>query len=189
MNAVAPESRQRRIPMPVPESHFVIGTKLEPPFPAGLETAVFGMGCFWGVEKRFWQIQGVHTTAVGYAGGSLEHPTYKEVCSGGTGHAEVVLVVFDPDIVSYEELLKVFWEGHNPTQGFRQGYDIGSQYRSFIIASSNAQLMQAQASRTRYEEQLSPAGQDRVTTEIAGASPFYYAEEKHQQYLAKYERN
>ena len=176
---------QNRAPMPVPEDHFVLGTELQPPFPAGLETAVFGMGCFWGVEKRFWEIEGVYTTAVGYAGGSLLHPTYREVCGGETEHAEVVLVVFDPAIVSYEALLKSFWEGHNPTQGFRQGYDIGSQYRSIIIASTDAQLREAKASLIRREERLSLDGQDRITTEIERGLPFYYAEEKHQQYLAK----
>jgi len=187
MHAVAPELQDRRTPMPIPESHFVTGAELEPPFPAGLETAVFGMGCFWGVEKRFWELEGVYTTAVGYAGGNLAHPTYREVCGGDTGHAEVVLVVFDPAVISYEELLRSFWEGHNPTQGIRQGYDIGSQYRSVIIASTDAQLRKAQASRMRHEEQLSLAGHDRITTEIEFASPFYYAEEKHQQYLAKYQ--
>ena len=187
MRAVDPEFQERRTPMPVPESHFVNDTELKPPFPAGLETTAFGMGCFWGAEKRFWELEGVYTTAVGYAGGSLVHPTYREVCGGDTGHAEVVLVVHDPAIISYEELLRSFWEGHNPTQGFRQGYDIGSQYRSVIIASTDAQLRKAQASRIRHEEQLSLAGHDRITTEIEFASPFYYAEEKHQQYLAKYQ--
>ena len=187
MHAVVPELQQRRTPMPVPERHFVNGTKLKSPFPAGLETAFFGMGCFWGAEKRFWELEGIYTTAVGYAGGSLPHPTYREVCGGDTGHAEVVLAVYDPVVISYEELLRSFWEGHNPTQGFRQGYDIGSQYRSVIIASTEAQLRKAQASRTRYEEQLSLTGNDRITTVIELASRFYYAEEKHQQYLAKYQ--
>jgi peptide-methionine (S)-S-oxide reductase len=187
MHSVASERRERRTPMPIPESHFVNGAELKAPFPAGLETAVFGMGCFWGVEKRFWELEGVYTTAVGYAGGSLVHPTYREVCGGNTGHTEVVLVVHDPAVISYEELLRTFWEGHNPTQGFRQGYDIGSQYRSVIIASTDTQLRKAQASRTRHEEQLSLTGHDRITTEIEFASPFYYAEEKHQQYLAKYQ--
>ena len=187
MHAVAPELQERRNPMPVPESHFVNGTELKPPFPAGLETAVFGMGCFWGVEKRFWELEGVYTTAVGYAGGSLVHPTYREVCGGDTGHAEVVLVIYDPAVIGYEELLRVFWNGHNPTQRFRQGNDIGSQYRSVIIASTDAQFRKAQASRMRYEEQLSLTGHDRITMEIEFASPFYYAEEKHQQYLAKYQ--
>ena len=187
MNAVVAESQLRRTPMPVPECHYVSGARLKPPFPAGLETAVFGMGCFWGAEKRFWEREGVYTTAVGYAGGNLVHPTYREVCAGDTGHAEVVLVAFDPVVISYEELLGLFWEGHNPTQGFRQGYDIGSQYRSVIFASTDAQLRKAQASRRVHEEQLSLAGHDRVTTEIELASPFYYAEEKHQQYLARYQ--
>ena len=173
--------------MPTPEYHFVNGTELTPPFPAGLETAVFGMGCFWGAEKRFWELEGVYTTAVGYAGGNLEHPTYGEVCAGDTGHAEVVLVVYDPAVISYDELLRTFWEGHNPTQGFRQGYDIGSQYRSVIIASTDAQFRQAQTSRDHREEQLALSGHDRITTEIELALPFYYAEEKHQQYLAKYQ--
>ncbi len=186
MHAKISETQERRTPMPIPESHFVIGAELKPPFPAGLETAIFGMGCFWGAEKRFWELEGVHTTAVGYAGGNLLHPTYREVCGGDTGHAEVVLVVFDPAVISYEELLRIFWQGHNPTQGFRQGYDIGSQYRSVIIASTDTQVREAQASRMRHEEQLGLTGHDRITTEIELASPFYYAEEKHQQYLAKY---
>ncbi len=187
MQAAAPELQERRTQMPISESHFVNGTPLKPPFPAGIETAVFGMGCFWGAEKRFWELEGVYTTAVGYAGGSLVHPTYREVCGGDTGHAEAVLVVHDPAVISYEELLRSFWEGHNPTQGFGQGYDFGSQYRSLIIASTDAQLRKAQASRMHHEEQLSLAGHDRITTEIELASPFYYAEEKHQQYLAKYQ--
>ena len=187
MHAVDPYLPERRAPMPIPESHFVNGTELKPPFPAGLETAVFGMGCFWGAEKRFWELEGVYTTAVGYAGGNSVHPTYREVCGGDTGHAEVVLVVYDPAVITYEELLRSFWEGHNPTQDFRQGYDIGSQYRSIIIASTDAQFRKAQASRVRYEEQRSLTGHDRITTEIELASSFYYAEEKHQQYLAKYQ--
>jgi peptide-methionine (S)-S-oxide reductase len=143
------------------------------------------MGCFWGVEKRFWELEGVYTTAVGYAGGNLAHPTYREVCGGDTGHAEVVQVVYDPAVISYEKMLTLFWGAHNPTQGFRQGYDIGSQYRSIIITSTDEQLRQAQASRVRHEEQFALTGHDRITTEIEPASPFYYAEEKHQQYLAK----
>jgi len=186
MHAVDPELQVRRTPMPIPESHFVNDTALRPPFPAGLETAVFGMGCFWGAEKRFWELDGVYTTAVGYSGGDLLHPTYREVCGGDTEHAEVVMVVFDPAVISYEQLLKSFWEGHNPTQGFRQGNDIGSQYRSVIFATSDAQAMAARASLERYEEQLSLAGHSRITTEIELAPPFYYAEEKHQQYLAKH---
>ena len=186
MHAVDPDTQERRAPMPIPTSHFVNGTELRPPFPAGLETAIFGMGCFWGAEKRFWELEGVYTTAVGYAGGILAHPTYREVCGGDTEHAEVVLVVYDPEVISYEKLLKSFWEGHNPTQGFRQGNDIGSQYRSVIFATSGAQERAARASLERYEEQLALAGHDRITTEIALAPPFYYAEEKHQQYLAKH---
>ena len=186
MNAVISERQERRTPMPVAESHFVTGAELKPPFPAGLETAVFGMGCFWGVEKRFWELEGVYTTAVGYAGGNLAHPTYREVCGGNTGHAEVVLVVYDAAVISYEELLSKFWAGHNSTQGFRQGYDIGSQYRSVIIASTDTQVREAQATRMRHEEQLGLTGHDRITTEIELALPFYYAEEKHQQYLAKH---
>ena len=186
---IDPELQGRRTPMPVPERHFVKGTVLKPPFPAGLETAVFGMGCFWGAEKRFWELEGVYTTAAGFAGGSLPHPTYREVCGGDTGHAEVVLVVYDPAIVSYEELLSSFWAGHNPTQAFQQGYFVGSQYRSVIIASTDAQVRAAQASRIRQEEKLSRAGQDRITTEISLGLPFYYAEEKHQQYLAKHRRD
>jgi peptide-methionine (S)-S-oxide reductase len=191
MHAVVAESQLRRTPMPVPERHYVNGAKLQPPFPVGLETAVFGMGCFWGAEKRFWEREGVYTTAVGYAGGNLVHPSYREVCAGDTGHVEVVLVVYDPVVISYEELLRLFWEGHNPTQGFRQGYDIGSQYRSVIYAATDAQLRKAQASRGRQEEKLSLAGDDQITweitTEIELAPPFYYAEEKHQQYLAKHQ--
>ena len=185
MPAIELKTLEPRTPMSIPESHFVNGTELNPPFPAGLEMAVFGMGCFWGAEKRFWELEGVYTTAVGFAGGSLVHPTYREVCGGDTGHAEVVLVVYDPAVISYEELLRSFWEGHNPTQGFRQGYDIGSQYRSVIIASTDEQLRKAQASLMRHQEQLSLAGHDRISTEIELASPFFYAEEKHQQYLAK----
>ena len=186
MHAVDQNIAERRTPMQIPDAHFVNGTELRPPFSAGLETAVFGMGCFWGAEKRFWELEGVYTTAVGYAAGSLVHPTYREVCGGDTGHAEVVLVVYDPAVISYERLLRAFWDGHNPTQGFRQGYDIGSQYRSVIIASTEVQLRKAQASRRRQEEQLSLIGDDWITTEIELASTFYYAEEKHQQYLAKY---
>jgi len=187
MPATDANLQQQRAPMPVPDSHFVNGSELKPPFPTGLETAVFGMGCFWGAEKRFWELEGVYSTAVGYAGGELAHPTYREVCGGDTGHAEVVLVVYDPAVISYEQLLKAFWEGHNPTQGFRQGNDIGSQYRSVIFATGNAQISEAKASLERYEEQLSLAGHDRISTEIRFAPPFYYAEENHQQYLAKHQ--
>jgi peptide-methionine (S)-S-oxide reductase len=172
-------------PMEVPERHFVSGARLSPPFPEGLERAIFGMGCFWGAERKFWQLPGVYTTAVGYAGGSAEHPTYREVCSGRTGHAEVVLVVFDPKVVSYEELLRVFWENHDPTQGMRQGNDVGTQYRSTVYAESDAQLRAAEASRDAYAKRLREAGYGPITTEIAKAPPFYYAEDYHQQYLAK----
>lgn len=176
----------QRVPMAVPARHFVNGTVLKPPFPPGLETAIFGMGCFWGVEKRFWELEGVYTTAVGYAGGKLLHPTYREVCGGDTGHAEVVLVVYDPELISYEQLLGCFWEGHNPTQGLRQGNDIGSQYRSVIFATSDEQARAARVSLERYQKQLSLSGYGRITTDIELAPPFYYAEEKHQQYLAKH---
>lgn len=176
----------RRVPMQVPDSHFVNGTPLQPPFPKGMKTAIFGMGCFWGAEKRFWELEGVYTTAVGYVGGNLEHPTYSEVCTGDTHHAEVVLVVYDPEVISYERLLKSFWERHNPTQGFRQGNDVGSQYRSVIFTTSTEQDRVAKQSLDRYQETLSLEGQDRISTEIAPAPPFYYAEEKHQQYLAKH---
>jgi len=186
MNASDTKLHEQRVPMAVPESNFVTGTELQPPFPEGLETAIFGMGCFWGAEHRFWELEGVYTTAVGYAGGNLVHPTYREVCGGDTGHAEVVLVVYDPDVISYEQLLKSFWEGHNPTQWFRQGNDIGSQYRSVIFATSDEQASAARALLKRYEEQLSLAGHNRITTEIELAPPFYYAEEHHQQYLAKH---
>jgi peptide-methionine (S)-S-oxide reductase len=169
----------------VPDRHDVLGTPLEPPFPAGLEQAVFGLGCFWGAERKFWQAPGVYTTAVGYAGGSTPNPTYEEVCSGLTGHAEVVLVVFDPARTSYEELLRVFWEGHDPTQGMRQGNDVGTQYRSAIYTYSEAQRAAAEASRERFQEALAAAGYGSITTEIREAPDFYYAEPYHQQYLAK----
>ena len=164
--------------------HFVNGAALEPPFP-GKETAVFGMGCFWGAERKFWEAPGVVTTAVGYAGGTTPHPTYKDVCSGRTGHAEVVLVVFDPKVTSYEAMLKLFWENHDPTQGMRQGNDVGTQYRSAIYATDEDQLKAAQASRDVYQEMLTAAGFGEITTEIAPAPEFTYAEEYHQQYLAK----
>jgi len=172
-------------PMPVPEGHFVNGRPLKPPFPQGLETAVFAMGCFWGAERIFWRLPGVYSTAVGYAGGFTPNPTYEEVCTGRTGHAEVVLVVFDPKVVSYEELLRAFWENHDPTQGMRQGNDVGTQYRSAIYATSPAQLAAAKASRDAYEGALRAAGHGAVTTEIREAPDFYYAEDYHQQYLAK----
>ncbi|HEX2038960.1 MAG TPA: peptide-methionine (S)-S-oxide reductase MsrA [Acidimicrobiales bacterium] len=176
----------RDTPIPVPERHTVLGTPLQPPFPEGLEQAVFGLGCFWGAERRFWQTPGVWTTAVGYAGGFTPNPTYEEVCSGLTGHAEVVLVVFDPSEVSYEELLRVFWEAHDPTQGMRQGNDVGTQYRSAIYTSSEEQQAAAEASRALYQERLKAAGYGDVTTEIRPAPAFYYAEDYHQQYLDKH---
>jgi peptide-methionine (S)-S-oxide reductase len=175
----------RSTPIPVPERHLVKDATLVPPFPDGTETAVFAMGCFWGAERKFWQTEGVYTTAVGYAGGSTPNPTYDEVCSGRTGHAEAVLVVFDPAKVSYEDLLRVFWESHNPTQGMRQGNDAGTQYRSAIYTSSVAQRKAAEASRHAYQDVLSDAGHGEITTEIADAGPFYYAEDYHQQYLAR----
>lgn len=175
----------RETPMPVPEAHYVNGHPLRAPFPAGLEQAVFGLGCFWGAERRFWQQEGVWSTAVGYAGGHTPNPTYDEVCSGLTGHTEVVLVVFDPRVISYERLLAVFWEAHNPTQGMRQGNDIGTQYRSAIYCTSDAQLQAARASEARFQAELDKAGYGAITTEIAEAPAFYYAEAYHQQYLAK----
>jgi peptide-methionine (S)-S-oxide reductase len=170
---------------PVPATHFVNGNPLQPPFPAGLELAVFGLGCFWGAERRFWQQPGVYSTAVGYAGGLTPNPTYEEVCSGLTGHAEVVLVVFDPQQTSYEALLKVFWEVHNPTQGMRQGNDQGTQYRSVIYCQNEAQLAAARASQALFQAELDKAGVGAITTQIAPAPTFYYAEPYHQQYLAK----
>jgi peptide-methionine (S)-S-oxide reductase len=163
----------------------VLGTPLEPPFPEGLETAVFGMGCFWGAERKFWEAPGVYSTAVGFAGGFTPNPTYEEVCSGRTGHTEAVLVVFDPKITSYEEILRVFWENHDPTQGMRQGNDVGTQYRSAIYTTTEAQAALAQISGKLFAEKLHKAGYGDVTTEIAPAGSFYYAEDYHQQYLAK----
>jgi peptide-methionine (S)-S-oxide reductase len=171
--------------IPVPDRHFVLDTPLEPPFPEGTERAVFGMGCFWGAERAFWQAPGVYTTAVGYAGGLTPNPTYEEVCSGRTGHNEVVLVVHRPEELSYEELLQIFWEGHDPTQGMRQGNDVGTQYRSGIYTTSDAQAEAAHASRERYAARLAEAGYGEITTEIEPAGDFYYAEDYHQQYLAK----
>jgi len=171
--------------MPVPEKHFVNGNRIVPPFPEGLERAVFGMGCFWGAERKFWQTKGVYSTAVGYAAGLTPNPTYREVCSGLTGHNEVVLVVFDPKLVRYEDLLKVFWENHDPTQGMRQGNDVGTQYRSGIYCTSPAQRRAAEASRETYQAAIAKAGHGRITTEILDAPELYYAEEYHQQYLAK----
>jgi peptide-methionine (S)-S-oxide reductase len=171
--------------MAVPPAHFVNGHPLTPPFPDGLETAVFALGCFWGAERDFWQTDGVYSTAVGYAGGFTPNPTYHEVCSGATGHTEAVLVVFDPNVVTYDELLKVFWEHHDPTQGMRQGNDAGTQYRSAIYTSSPEQQAAALGSRDRYGEVLRASGYGPITTEIEPAGPFYYAEDYHQQYLAK----
>jgi peptide-methionine (S)-S-oxide reductase len=171
--------------MPVPARHFVNGAPLEPPFPEGLERAVFGMGCFWGAERKFWQADGVYTTAVGYAGGHTPNPTYEEVCSGRTGHAEVVLVVFDPRRTSYDEMLRIFWENHDPTQGMRQGNDVGTQYRSAIYWYSDSQRAAAERSRDAYQRALASRGLGEITTEIVRAPEFYYAEAYHQQYLAK----
>jgi peptide-methionine (S)-S-oxide reductase len=175
----------RKTKMQVPEAHFVNGHRLEPPFPAGLAQAMFGMGCFWGAEKKFWQLPGVYSTAVGYAAGHTMNPTYREVCSGMTGHTEAVLVVFDPGSISYEDLLKVFWESHDPTQGMRQGNDVGTQYRSGIYVFDDEQRVAAETSRDAYQRQLSAAGFGAITTEILPASQFFYAEDYHQQYLAK----
>lgn len=175
----------RQTPMPVPATHFVNGRPLSPPFPASTERAIFGLGCFWGAERVFWQTPGVFTTAVGYAGGLTPNPTYREVCSGMTGHNEVVLVVFDPAVVSYDRLLAVFWEHHDPTQGMRQGNDVGTQYRSGIYVFGDAQRARAEASRAVYERALRAAGHGSPTTEILDAPTFYYAEDYHQQYLAK----
>lgn len=171
--------------MPIPAQHFVNGNPLQVPFPGGIETAVFGLGCFWGAERKFWQVKGVYTTAVGYAAGITPNPTYQEVCSGMTGHNEVVFVAFDPKVVSYEDLLKVFWESHNPTQGMQQGNDRGTQYRSGIYTYSEAQQKAAEVSRDMYQKALTDAKYGEITTEIVAAPTFYYAEEYHQQYLAK----
>jgi peptide-methionine (S)-S-oxide reductase len=175
----------RAEPLPVTDTHYINGNPIKPPFPAGLQQAVFGLGCFWGAERRFWQQPGVFSTAVGYAGGLTPNPTYEEVCSGLTGHSEVVLVVFDPQQTSFEALLKVFWEAHNPTQGMRQGNDKGTQYRSAIYCQDEAQLSAALASQARFQSELDKAGIGSITTEIAEAPTFYYAETYHQQYLAK----
>jgi peptide-methionine (S)-S-oxide reductase len=171
--------------MPVPETHFVNKNRLHDPFPEGLARAVFGLGCFWGAEKKFWQQRGVYSTAVGYAAGPTPNPTYREVCTGMTGHNEVVLVVFDPRVVSYDDLLKVFWESHDPTQGMRQGNDVGTQYRSGIYYFDEGQKRAAEASRDAFQKQLAKAGYGAITTEIQPAPEFYYAEDYHQQYLAK----
>ncbi len=175
----------RSDPMPVVNRHVVHGRPILPPFPEGLERALFGMGCFWGAEKAFWSIPGVYTTAVGYAGGYTPNPTYEEVCTGLTGHNEVVMVVFDPRAVAYEALLRRFWEGHDPTQGMRQGNDVGTQYRSGLYVFSPEQRRLAEASREAYQRALSRAGHGRITTEILDAPGFYYAEDYHQQYLAR----
>src|ERR1700680_2037194 len=181
--ALAPAGRAQE--MPVPARHEVLGTPLQPPFPEGVEQAIFGMGCFWGAERIFWEAAGVYTTAVGYAGGGTPHPTYEEVCSGRTGHAEVVLVAFDSTTTSYEEMLRLFWEGHDPTQGMRQGNDVGSQYRSIILWNDDLQRVAAEPSLRVYQEMLVKAGHSTITTELAKAGDFYYAEDYHQQYLAK----
>ena len=176
----------RAKPIPTATSHFVNGHGLQPPYPAGLEQAVFGLGCFWGAERKFWELgDGIYTTAVGYAGGHTANPTYEEVCSGRTGHTEAVLVVFDPKLVSYDRLLKTFWESHKPTQGMRQGNDVGTVYRSAIYTYGAEQLQAAEASRQAYQRVLTQGRYGPITTEIAPAGPFYYAEEYHQQYLAK----
>jgi peptide-methionine (S)-S-oxide reductase len=175
----------RATAMEVPDKHFVNGHPLQPPFPAGLEQAVFGMGCFWGAEKLFWQLPGVYSTSVGYAGGLTKNPTYEEVCSGMTNHTEAVQVIFDPKVLLYEKLLKVFWEGHNPTQGMRQGNDAGTQYRSAIYTYGDAQKQAALQTKEVYEKALTSKGLGPITTEIREAPPYYYAEDYHQQYLAK----
>ncbi|MGE0734122.1 MAG: peptide-methionine (S)-S-oxide reductase MsrA [Alphaproteobacteria bacterium] len=175
----------RAAKMRVPPAHFVNRNRLEPPFPAGLETAMFGLGCFWGAERKFWQTPGVYSTAVGYAAGLTPNPTYEEVCSGQTGHNEVVLVVFDPKQVPYEELLKIFWESHDPTQGMRQGNDVGTQYRSGIYVYNDVQRAAAERTKRAYEKRLMQAGFGPITTEIVKAPDFFYAEDYHQQYLAK----
>ena len=187
---LAPPTKDQAIagraePMPVTDRHFVSGHKLEPPFPAGMEEAIFAMGCFWGAERKFWQQKGVYSTMVGYAGGPTQNPTYREVCSGGTGHTEVVRVVFDPNVVGYEDLLRIFWENHDPTQGMRQGNDVGTQYRSAIYYQNETQKRLAEASKAAYQKSLNEAGRGVITTEIGPLSAFYYAEDYHQQYLAK----
>lgn len=175
----------RATPMQLGDLHFVNGNRIKPPFPAGMEQAMFGMGCFWGAERKFWQAAGVYATAVGYSAGYTPNPTYEEVCSGATGHNEVVLVIYDPKIISYEKLLSVFWESHDPTQGMRQGNDVGTQYRSGIYAFTAEQKRAAEASRTAYEARLRAHGYEAITTEVEEAKPFFYAEDYHQQYLGK----
>jgi peptide-methionine (S)-S-oxide reductase len=175
----------RTSPLKVPEMHFVNGHRIVPPFPAGTKEAVFALGCFWGAERLFWQLPGVYSTAVGYAGGFTPNPTYQEVCSGETGHAEVVRVIYDPEKIDYEDLLKVFWESHDPTQGMRQGNDVGTQYRSAVYVLDQEQKQVAEESRQAYQKRLSAAGRGSITTQITDAPQFYYAEDYHQQYLAK----
>jgi peptide-methionine (S)-S-oxide reductase len=175
----------RDVTMPVPEQHTVLGTSLVAPFPEGSETAIVALGCFWGAERLFWQLDGVHTTAVGYAGGSTPNPTYEEVCSGMTGHTEAVLVVFDPTRIAYRDVLRTFWEGHDPTQGMRQGNDVGTQYRSAVYWTTEAQRAEIESSRAAYQSVLTAAGHGEITTEITPAGAFYYAEPYHQQYLDK----
>jgi len=175
----------RSTPLPVPETHFVNGQRIVPPFPAGMREAVFGLGCFWGAERLFWELPGVYSTAVGYAGGFTPNPTYEEVCTGETGHTEVVRVIYDPTKIGYEQLLKTFWEAHDPTQGMRQGNDVGTQYRSAIYVADRAQREAAEASKRAYQARLKAAGYGTITTEIRDAPQFFYAEDYHQQYLAK----
>lgn len=175
----------RSQPLQIPNRHYVNGNSLQPPYPDGMEIAMFGLGCFWGAERKFWQLEGVYSTSVGYAAGFTPNPTYEEVCTGMTGHNEVVRVVFDPKVISYETLLKVFWESHNPTQGMRQGNDTGTQYRSGIYAYSDSQKQLAEASKETYQQALTKAGYGKITTEIIDAPEFYFAEGYHQQYLAK----
>jgi peptide-methionine (S)-S-oxide reductase len=175
----------RATPLPVPERHFVNGNRIVPPFPEGMRVATFGLGCFWGAERKFWQLPGVYSTSVGYAAGYTPNPSYEEVCTGYTGHNEVVRVVYDPKQVSYEKLLQTFWESHDPTQGMQQGNDVGTQYRSGIYVQDAEQRAAAEASKKRYEEELKKAGYGAITTEIVDAPEFYYAEDYHQQYLAK----
>jgi peptide-methionine (S)-S-oxide reductase len=184
---VAPEDALPGRPdaLPVSDRHFVLGTPIKPPFPENLQTAVVGMGCFWGAERVFWQAPGVYTTAVGYAGGSTPNPTYEEVCGGRTGHTEAVLVVFDPEQTSFEQILRLFWENHDPTQGMRQGNDVGTQYRSAVYTSNDAQRAAVEASEALFGERLKAAGYGEITTEVAPLGEFYYAEDYHQQYLAK----
>ena len=185
MPSAAEAIKGRAEKMPVPARHHVLNATIEGPYPAGTEKAMFGLGCFWGAEKKYWQLPGVHTTAVGYAAGFTQNPTYREVCSGMTGHNEVVLVVFDPKKISYDDLLKTFWENHDPTQGMRQGNDVGTQYRSGVYFYDDAQRAAAERSRDEYQKSLTSAGYGKITTEILPAPEFYFAEDYHQQYLSK----